>query len=139
MTRRWDFALDLMICKNGGNKESSWANRQSPLRSRHPLPSSHHGDGQTNGIKFIPFVCSSQVHASPPTSATIEQPSSHHGDGQTNWIKFIPFVCPSQVHASPPPSATIEQPSSTVYPATPAFAHSTDCLFAQCQCNELMN
>ena len=34
---------------------------------RHPLPSSNHGDGQTNWIKFIPFVCPSQVRASLPT------------------------------------------------------------------------
>ena len=26
-----------------------------------PLPSSNHGDGQTNWIKFISFVCPSQV------------------------------------------------------------------------------
>ena len=32
-----------------------------------PTPSSNHGDGQTNWIKFIPFVCPSQVHASLPT------------------------------------------------------------------------
>ena len=51
--------------------------------------------GQTNWIKFIPFVCPSQSmlhhqHRRHPL------PSSNHGDRQTNWIKFIPFVCPSQ-------------------------------------------
>ena len=43
---------------------------------RHPL-SSNHCDGQTNWNNFIPFVCPSQVNASPPTlpsSTTIEQP-----------------------------------------------------------------
>jgi hypothetical protein len=33
----------------------------------HPLPSCNHRDGQTNWIKFIPFVCLSHVHASSPT------------------------------------------------------------------------
>ena len=33
----------------------------------HPLPSRNYGDGQTNLIKFIPFICPSRVHASPPT------------------------------------------------------------------------
>ena len=37
---------------------------------RHPLPSSNYGDEQTNWIKFIQFVCPSQVHASLPTPPT---------------------------------------------------------------------
>ena len=77
------------------------------------IPSSNHGEGQTNWIKFIPFVCPSQVHASPPTppaSATIKQ----HVDGQTNWIKFS-YLSVSRMstlhrrHRRPQASATIEQ------------------------------
>jgi hypothetical protein len=62
-----------------------------------PLPSSNNVDGQTNLIKFIPFVCPSQVHAS---RGLLRHPllSSNNVDGQTNWKKNIPFVCPSQVH-----------------------------------------
>ena len=56
---------------------------------RHPLPSSNHGDGQTNGSNFLPSDRrKSMLHHQ-------HLPSSNHGGGQTNGITFITFVCPS--------------------------------------------
>jgi hypothetical protein len=57
----------ICICYHRATMVTS-VRRQSMLHlrhRRHPLPSSNHGDGQTNLIKFIPFVCPSPVHASP--------------------------------------------------------------------------
>ena len=52
-------------------------------------------DGQTNGIKFIPFVCLSQVRVAGRMSC-----AGGSSAGQTNMIKFIPFVCLSQVRVN---------------------------------------
>ena len=47
------------------------------LSTYHQEQPSKRGDGQTNWIKFIPFVCPSQVHASPPTPPASATSSNH--------------------------------------------------------------
>ena len=57
-----------------------------PPPSSATIPTSNNVDGQTNWMNFFPFVCPSQVHASPPTPPSS---ASNNVDRQTNWTKFI--------------------------------------------------
>ena len=52
-------------------------------------------DGQTNMIKFIPFVCLSQVRVAGCMSC-----AGGSSAGQTNMKKIILFVWPSQVRVA---------------------------------------
>ena len=66
---------EIVVLAVGGKKKNA-LKVFYPIRVHASPPSCNHGDGQTIRIKFIPFVCLSQVHASPPTppaSATIVQ------------------------------------------------------------------
>ena len=57
------------VCPSSTRHRSAGSVRRSTVRQivSKLIEIEQHGDGQTNWIKFIAFVCPSHVHASPPT------------------------------------------------------------------------